>query len=208
MRSRSCFRRARRTGFTLVELVLATGILLVIGYVLADAVGMGRNSQRSVMRLVSENQAIRTAAVTLTNELRAADAATLSISTLPDGNHEITYMQPIEVAGAPAWGVYDPSYGPDPESCNKPDWKVRYTVQNVPGEGGALVRGLVRAILDETGLVQEQDIVVVGLESGTATPPGFTMIQSGDVWEITISTVGRTTNGKGRGAVFHVKNRS
>jgi hypothetical protein len=130
------------------------------------------------------------------------------VTTLADGNHEMTFMQPIVAGGVMGWGVFNRAYGPDPEDQNKEDWQIRYTVESIPLGDGDFNRRLVRQILDEESEVQEQEVVIEGLRSGLQNPPGFSVIEVGDVWVVNVHTVGPHENSTGKGAEFHVRMRN
>ena len=127
---------------------------------------------------------------------------------LPGLNHELTFSVPILDGGAPAWGVYDTSLGTDPAQQNRADWSFRYTVREVPAGGGAVDRQLVRQILDDADVGQRETVVLTGLRSGAVVPPGFTVVPTGDIWEITISTESDGGASGGRRMVFHVNTRN
>lgn len=200
--------RSPRTGLTIVELAVATSIFVVVGYALFGAVEMGRNSQQTVLRSVSSNSDIREANSTLIEELKTGGETTVVVDTLGDGNHQLTFMQRIEVGGSLEWGVFDESLGVTPEEQNKPGWQVRYTVVSVPLGGGEFDRRLVRQVLDEAVVVQSQRTVIEGLRDGADTPRGFSMTKSGDMWEISVATVGHHQNEQGQGTIFHVHMRN
>ncbi|MEW6074436.1 MAG: prepilin-type N-terminal cleavage/methylation domain-containing protein [Planctomycetota bacterium] len=208
MKGTRTVRRAGGAGFTLVEVMVSAALFCLVAYALLQAVTAARNSHESVLMAAAENEEIRSAAALLRDELRLASADNLAVTTLEGGNHEVAFQMPIVVLGALDWGVYDPSLGPDEESRNRPGWSVRYTVQQVPGAGGGIVRRLVRQVRDELGTVQKEKIVAEGIRLGTDDPPGFTMVQAGDVWEVTLTPEGRSASAGGRGVVLHVRLRN
>ena len=195
-------------GFTLVEMIVAGSLFGLIGYGLLRAVDMGSGSQRSVMRVASENSTLRRASSRLRDEMRDCSESSLTITPLEGGNHQLEFMLPIEAGGAPEWGVYDFSLGPDEEARNKANWKVRYTVAAAGAGPDPLERRLVRQLVDEAGVVQREEVVAKGLRSGEVDPPGFSVGQEGDMWVVTLTTVGHVSDGDGRGTVFHVRPRN
>lgn len=198
--------RAARAGFTLVEMMVAAAALMVVLYTLANAVGLGSRSQRTVMRVATESDTLRRAVASLSSELKLTSDSLITVTTLADANHELGLSLPIEVGGSPAWGVPVHTFGVGTQGM--PDWSLCYTVQGVPAGGGEVNRRLLRRILDETGAIQDEEVICEGLRSGSDAPPGFTVVRSGDLWEVTLTTAGYTTNADGRGAVFHVRTRN
>jgi len=196
------------SGFSLVELTVALALFALVGYALLCAIDSGRDCHQAVMRAVSDNEMIRETAGGLRNELRVSSDDVITVETLGDLNHQVTFMLPILVGGALAWGVYDQAYGADEELRTKEDWSVRYTSRMVTMGPGPQVRALVRQILDDEGEVFEEEVLVPELRGGDENPPGFTMIKSGDLWEITITTVGRVAATPGARAAFHVRTRN
>ncbi len=87
------------------------------------------------------------------------------------------------------------------------NWTVRYTVVSEI-VGGALDRSLVRQVLDEVGTIQDAETVASGLRSGEEDPPGFQIIQNGNVWVVTLSLEGSMNGGSLRGTEFHVSTRN
>lgn len=193
MNSRHASRRARRRGFTLLETTVSLGVFLVLSYALVVTLDMANDSQSAVSLRSSQVRAARTTQDTFADELRQADSDDVQIETLPDGNHQLSLRQPIEVAGAAAWGVFDRSLGATDEDRNRQDWRVRYTV--VEGaENGATVRRLVRQIVDEDGAVQRQLTLRSGLLSGAGARPGFQVTRVGDVWRVQIAAAQHGSN--------------
>ena len=192
-----------RRGFTLLELAIALALFAVLGYGLALAARAGGGAGGTVSRVTSESGALRSVTRRLSNELSATRDAAIAVAVLPDGNHELTFQVPIDDGGTPAWGVYDTSLGVDPTAWNRPDWSFRYTVREVPSGAGAVERRLVRQVLDDGGVVQKEDVELVGLEVGTANPPGFRVAQAGDLWELSVSIAADGQHG-GRRVVLHV----
>lgn len=199
--------RSRRSGFTLLEAMIALGIFVVVGYAVGVAVGAGNHSQRVVTRLAAEDRAVREASNSLIDELRETSDAQINIATLADGNHQVRFMLPIDLGGTAAWGVDDPVVGGDPVAQNKENWSVRYTVRDVSIDGKTVKR-LLRQVLDAALNVQYEKVIVDGLRRGNVDPPGFKVVKTGDVWEITLSTEGREEGKSGIRAVFHVQTRN
>lgn len=201
-------RHSGRSGFTLLESMVSLSIFAVVGYSLAVVVDVGNDSQRSVIRVATEDRSLREASTLLIDELRSSTDSTITVATLGDGNSQLQFRMPIEVGSALSWGVYDKSLGATYADQNKADWSLRYTVRNAPNSGGVVNRQLVRQILDEQQVVQKETVVAEGLRSGTVTPAGFRVVQTGDVWDVTVSTVGEIATKVGMEAGFHVQTRN
>ena len=193
--------RLRAAGFTLLETIVAVSVFVVVGYSLFGAVGMGHRSQSLVMQGAESNRQLRASRTVLMDELSTSSDANIVVVTLPDGNHQVDFMLPIEVAGNPTWGVSDRVLG------TNENWRVRYTVQTI-GAGQGLNRQLVRQVIDATGNVMDSDVVAEGLADGQQFPRGFSMVQTGDVWDISITTAGHAAAAHGEEVDFHVRTRN
>ncbi len=198
-------RRADRRGMTLIELTIAMSVFLVVGYVLARSVEMGRDVRGSVEALARANADLREVARRVGDDLRVARSDTLTVVDLPGGDQEVTLEQPIVVGGVPDWGVYAPELGPAEEDRNRPDWSVRYTVRESV-VNGTLRRDLVRRILDDTGALRREEVLFQGLSGGGT--PGFQVVQAGDVWEVRLVADGAGPDGTGRQVVIDVRTRN
>lgn len=205
--TRSSLRRSR-SAFTLVELSIALTLFTVLGYGLSLAMQSGGSASSTVSRMTAENGDLRELRNRLAGELEFARDGDIAVTVLADGNHQLNFMVPIDDGAGPDWGVYDTSLGLDTASQNRVDWRFQYTVQVRPLGGGALDRTLVRQIIDDTGVVQREEVLVGGLRSGTDNPPGFSITQAGDLWEVTVSTKRTDGNQGGRRVVFHVHTRN
>lgn len=194
--------------FTLVELSIALTLFTVLGYGLSLAMQSGGNASSTVSQMTAENGGIRELRGKLAGELEVAQEADITIAPLADGNHQLSFMVPIDDSGTQDWGVYDTSLGLDAASQNRVDWRFQYTVEVRPLGGGGVDRTLVRQIIDDTGAVQREEVMVSGLRSGTDVPPGFSVTQAGDLWEVTVSTKRTDGNQGGRRVVFHVHTRN
>jgi prepilin-type N-terminal cleavage/methylation domain-containing protein len=199
---------AAQSGFTLLETMVALTIFTALAYGLISALSAGAHSQLTVIRVSAEDRSLRAATTDLCDELKSSSDTTISIATLADSNHRIRFQQPIDLGGVAGWGVYDRTLGPDPASQNQAGWHVQYTVRaNALGQG-AVNRQLVRQVLDDQQVVRRERVIADGLCSGTDTPPGFRVIQVGDLWRVTLSTVDRTDGTTGIRAVFDVQTRN
>lgn len=206
---RARFSAARsRAAFTLMELTIAAGIMGVLGYSLSLAVKMSRDSQQTVSRVARDSRSTRESIAQLIQDVRETADARIVVTTLGDNNHQVQLQQPIEIAGVLGWGVYDRNLGPLEADWSRADWFVRYTVRNVVGPTGAQVRQLVRRVLDDGLVVRREEVLIEGLRDGNDVPPGFRMVQVGDVWEITLATDGVNANSSGKLSEFHVRPRN
>jgi len=197
----------RRKGFSLVEVTVAMSIFSVIGYGLFAAVETSNGSQRAVSSAVAKNETMRSMKSIMADELKLAADDNITVVTLSDNNHQVTFMHPIQLAGSLGWGVFDPSLGPTEAEQNLPNWQVRYTVDSVV-QSGNVNRRLVRQVLDDSGAIQNTDVLIEGLKGGGAIPPGFSVTRAGDMWEVQVTLIGTTNGGHGGGVSFHVKTRN
>ena len=197
-----------RSGFTLLETMIALTLFAILGYGLAIVVNVGNHSQATVVAVSAEDRSLRSSCTTLIDELESSGDTQITVTPLPDGNHQVQFLQPIEVAGAMDWGVYDRTLGPNPASQNRSGWSIRYTVRDQAAGNGSIVKQLLRQTLDTAGAVQREKVMVEGLRSGAPAPAGFTMIKQGSVWELTLSTINQFQGKQGLREVFHVHARN
>lgn len=194
-------------GFTIVEVAIATAIFAVLGYVLMASTEMGLNSQEAVSTMVERGKAMRSSRSSIGSELKTTSDDTMTVTTLADGNHELSFMVPITQGGTNTWGVYDPSWGPDEDDQNRENWQIRYTVGSWT-VNGTPTRSLIRQVIDEAGDVQEKELVASGLKKGTTQPPGFSVLAAGDMWEIQINKENHAGEASGEGVSFYVRTRN
>ena len=147
---RASIRRRRRTGsgFTILEMMVALTLFAVVAYSLALLLGVGNRSQRTVAKMTTEDRSLRAATLALVDELENSSDATITITALGDGNHQVQFQQPIDVGAAFGWGVYDRTLGNTPALQNRAGWKIQYTVRTVAAAAGAVNRQLLRQVLD------------------------------------------------------------
>jgi prepilin-type N-terminal cleavage/methylation domain-containing protein len=205
---RAGLRARRRAGFTLIETMVALSIFAALGYGLAIVVRIGNHSQLTVTRMAAEDRSLRAATDTLLADLRVASDTSIAVAVLADGNHQVQLQQPIDAGGASTWGVYDRTLGPNAAAQNQAGWHVQYTVKNVAIGGGAIDKQFVRQELDVAGNVQREKVLATSLRGGAQAPAGFQMVKVGSVWQVTLSTVGKTEGQAGIREVFHVKARN
>lgn len=201
-------RRTAASGYTLLEMMVALTIFSVVGYALTVAIDVASHSQKTVMRVTAEDRGLREATAFLIDELRTSSDATITIAVLADGNHRIRFQMPIDVAGAAVWGVHDRKLSPVLAQQTRQGWFVQYTVRALPAVNGVINRQLVRQILDAAFTVKRETVILDGLRRGTDVPPGFKMVKVGDLWELTLSTVGEINGKVGMRTVFHVQTRN
>ncbi|MCB9916753.1 MAG: hypothetical protein H6828_16655 [Planctomycetes bacterium] len=201
-------RARRRAGFTLVEVTIASGLFLIIGWVLVQVTGVGVGSAERVSAERAANAGVREAVGRLADELRCTSADQLTVTALPDGNQRLDFRVQVLDGASTSWGVYDAGFGSTAEEQNQVGWSLRYTVEAAAQADGSIVRTLVRQVLDTLGDVQEEDALVTGLRAGDGVNPGLALTQVGDVWELVLSLEGEVGNGTGRRTELHVRLRN
>lgn len=202
--------RPQRSGFSLIEMVAASSLFMIVGYVFVVSVDMGSKSRELVMSSSEENRSVRSASTNLVQEIQISTEDEITVTTLPDGNSEVTLRVPIEVGGELQWGTeadelaYDPQAGID----HNPDWSYRYTVEAVGAE-----KQLVRQILNDQLVVQEEEVLVEHLD--TDDEPCFQVVKTGAMWIVEIAARGKSnvvsgheSRTKGRRSEFHVRTRN
>jgi type II secretory pathway pseudopilin PulG len=199
--------RARRA-FTLLESTIGVAVFSVIGYGLAVVVKISKSSETAVREISTQSREIRDSTRRMVDELKTCRDASIVIDTLADGNHQVRFMVPIEVAGAATWGIYDTALGSDPAVNTRVGWSVRYTVRAADAANGGVTYQLVRQLLDTTLTVQRQTVIVDNIRSGDVGRPGFRMVRSGAMWEITLSTSEDGHSNDSRQEIFHVLTRN
>ncbi len=196
--------RTKRSGFTLIEMVISMSIFVVIGYGLVVALKAGRNSAQAVHDISDADHGLRTATSKLIDELGSSADTQITVTTLADGNNQVRFLMPIDVGGNLVWGVYDRTFGSTPAAQNKANWSICYTVRSQVSNGKT-TRELVRRILDDKQVVQKESVLMTGLCSGGVATPGFKIAKAGVLWQITVNTEGVLQGKTGLGAVFHVQ---
>lgn len=191
-----------RAGFTLLELMITVAILGLVATAAMETISGSTSSSRSVTTAVLENASLRDSGKLISQELRSAGGGRFDVVVLADGNHELTFQVPVTVAGVAEFGVYDRRLGADEAAWNRADWSLRYTV--VPGNDGT--RLFVRQVLDELDVVQRQTTLSSDLRAGNVNPPGFQVVDQGDVWEVVIATESASAiGGEAGGMKLHVR---
>jgi hypothetical protein len=189
-----------RGGYTLLELTISTVLLASLGYSVSLGVKMGQESNATVNRISSESRATRKSISSLADDVRGCSNSRITVTTDVAGNSRVQLMQPIVVASALVWGVYDRRLGRDEDTWNRQDWTVVYTVDGQ--------NRLVRRIVDLDGVTQIEDVLADGVRAGNLANPGFRVAQSGDVWEVNIAK-SHGVNDEGTSASgFHVRTRN
>jgi type II secretory pathway pseudopilin PulG len=195
-----------RSGFTLLEATLATAVFGVVGYGLAVAVGAGQETQKSILSTSVSNKEMRQTALKISSELRSCTNAHFAVSESQSGFSQIDFRMPITDNGTLTWGVHDKRLGPDSDEQNRPDWSVRYIVEEdgTQSDGAGGVRRLVRQLLDENEEVRLSETVIEGLRAGHGIEPGFSVLPSGDMWNVTIRLSGHDEDQTGSKVEFDV----
>lgn len=198
----------RRAGYTLLEVAIAGCLMSVLTYSFVAASNMGNNSFGAVERAAESTREVREVGDTIKKEFCTTTTDSLDIVVLEDGNHQVTFQQPLVVGGAMSWGAYDATWGPNEDDKNQEGWWIRYTVQDFVNEDGEAQKRLVRQVLNVDSEPQEQETVATNLRTGAGDNPGFQVTQTGDVWVIDVYTEGQVDGSLGEGASFNVRIRN
>lgn len=201
-------RGSGRKGFSLVEVSIAMTLMAVIGYSFVAASDMGNSSFSAVELATAKGRELRAAGGSLVEEFQVSNPDTVDIVVLGNGYPQVTFQQPLIVNGALLWGAYNPLWGSDADDRNKADWWIRYTVVNTAAAGEDGNMTLMRQVLDENDDLIEQDEVVSHLSSSFAANPGFSVVATGDVWEIQVNTEGYGEGDGGNGGTYNVRMRN
>ena len=183
-------------GFSLVETAIVGVVMTVVLIVLMSLMQVNRDGSRMIVRQTKATEALRKAADVIDGDVMQSSTARMTVTALGDGNHQLTLQMPATFAGGVVvWGVRDASLGDDDATRARNGWFVRYTVLTAT-ENGRTVRQLVRQLLDGTLALQRQTVLVRDLRAG-GTVPGLRVVQSGALWNVTLSVeaVRATANG-------------
>jgi len=193
---------SRRAGFTLLEVAVATLALGSIGYVLTFAFKASVDSQREITLRASEHRVVRAASRALLDELASAGDETVVFASGPQDGvvvpPTLRFQTRIEVDGAADFGLLH-------LGVPRAGWTFEYAVEEPASSADE--RRLVRRVVDADGTVQSSQIVVRGVRDQAAEPPGFQVVKTGDLWEVTLSTEAIGTR-DGVEEVFHVRARN
>ena len=169
-----------RSGFTLIEVILASTLFVGIGYVLIMSTRASEQSHRTVVRNAASNDTLREVSKSLQDELRAARSSTLVLTQPTNGNATIRFQTAIAgTGGVSVWGVFDRRISPNEALCNQPGWFIQYAVEQTALAPNVLVR----RVIDDSGATQlihqmAHDVV------------SFTVDDSGEVWGLQLETLG------------------
>ena len=180
--------RLGSAGLTLVELAISAALLVVLAATVVGTMRASQGGATTVREETAVSRGLRQAMAQVSRDVQQTAASQLTIVTLADGNHRVTLQHPVALSGGVVtWGVHDPVLGVDDATRTQPGWSIRFTVLAEAGD-----RHLVRQILDGTGAVKHEDVLLRGLEDGSGAQPGFHIVQSGVLWRVTISARGGT----------------
>lgn len=196
----------RRAGFTLVEVVIASVVLVALWYGLADAMRSGARSQQVLMDAAGEVGEIRRSNGELLDDLRATSAAAMSVELEADGNCVLELQHPIRFEGADTWGVSTPGHAFDAPTTGEPGWRIRYSVSGTTLQSAP--RSLVRQVLDADEEVRDERVIVTELAQGDTAHPSFSVTQEGELWKVHISQANHDDGPDGPGTEFHVRMRN
>lgn len=202
--------RARRNcaGFTILELALASVVMVVLWYSLTEAMSSGTRSQQVLMQAATELAEVRRSNGLLLEDLRATSAETLRLEESEDGTTRLELQHPIRVEGVQTWGVRTPGRALDAETNGEPGWSIRYAVSGSTESQAPGPRSLVRQVLDAEGEIQSEQVIVTELDCSNAEKPGFTVTPEGAMWAVHIVQANDEHGPDGPGTVFHVRTRN
>jgi hypothetical protein len=189
-----------RVGFGLLEVIVATAAFATIGYVLLFAVKASTDSQAAISARADDHRVLRSASRSLVDELALAGDDTITVTTAGGAGAfpELSFLQRIENGATAGFGVMH-------LGVPHADWSRVYAVEEPATDGDE--RRLVCRIVDDEGVTQRSTVVARGLRPADVEPPGFRVVQAGDLWEITLATEGQG-NQDGIEEVFHVRARN
>ena len=197
-------RRRSRAGFTILEILLAAGVLTIVGLTVSQGLIVANDSHEAVTRGTARNGSMREASAVLRSELKASRESLITLTKADTGQAVLTFQVPIDAGGTDDWGAYDRRLGNASTDWNRSGWSLRYQVQDDQQGTPALVR----QVLDLSGSVQFEETLVTGLRGGDHPDgAGFEVDQTGDVWLITISHQEQSGNSK-RSETIHVRTRN
>ncbi|MDA1263957.1 MAG: type II secretion system protein [Planctomycetota bacterium] len=191
--------RNAQGGFTLLELTIAGSVFALIALALKDTVLLADRAQDAVVSRAEEHDDLRDVCRQLADELKGCQSSGMGIITLGNGCHEITFQEPIVVAGDDRWGIDEP--GLDDNGEPREDWSLRYTVIDAGG------RRLMRQVLDDKGDIQRSEVLLEALSEDAATP-GFTLVPAGDIWQLSLALAGSHGLNHGKQLSFQFRARN
>ena len=184
-----------RSGFTLVETLIASTLFVGIGYVLIMSTRASEQSHRMVSQNVASNGTLRDVSQRLQDELRAARLSSLTLDQPSNGNATIRFQTAIAgTGGTSSWGVFDRRISPDETLCHQPGWFIQYAIE----QANLAPNALTRRVLDAAGTTQLVHVMAHDVVS-------FTVDDTGDVWCLRLETLG--SQGKREdGFDVHIRN--
>ncbi len=200
--------RPSRAGFTIVEITVASMVLIALWYSITSAMQDGMRSQQVLMDVTAELAEVRRSNDLILEDLSLSSIDAMRIVTLEDGNHQLELQQPIRFEGELSWGVRTPGHSLDDETTGNPDWWIHYTVRAADGGAPNGTRSLVRQILDAEGELQSEQVVITALGGSDAEHPGFSVTQEGEMWKVHLTQANHQHGQEGPGTVFHVRLRN
>ncbi|MBL4770544.1 MAG: prepilin-type N-terminal cleavage/methylation domain-containing protein [Planctomycetes bacterium] len=178
-------RKQSAAGFTLIEVILSVSIFGVIGMGLTQGIHIAESTHESVSSQTGYNRDMRDSVSLLRDEFKTCQGSSIDVVPTDDGNHQLVFQVPVDSGIGTGWGAYDRKLGSTSAEWNRVGWKICYVVR----ENNQGVSCLVRQIIDGGGdLQREIEIVSNVLANGQAEGPGFSVTETGDVWEVSITT--------------------
>lgn len=195
---------SRRAGFTLVEVMIASAILAVVGFGITQGLDLAQGSHDTVNKTAGDNKDLRDSFKLMREELKSSRDALITVGASADGNANVAFQVPVDGGGAAAWGAFERRLGSTAADWNCQDWRVVYTVEaNAVG-----TNVLYRRLFDAGGDQRFEEELASNVRPGDhADGPGFQMSQVGDVWVLTLTLEEQEGNGI-RSETMHVRTRN
>ncbi len=201
----------KRLGMTLVEVAISSLLFAFLGFILTTSMNVGIRTQQTVSGSIASMDVLRDCSSKLRNGIRLAADSSIVSTTLSNGECDVTFEEPLTVNGSLTWGVYDTRLGADINSHTQPGWNVQYTVvsSSDPSNTTSGIRNdLVCRIRDANGATQFEETLISGLYQGGVSDPGFSVLKTGEMWEIKLQCAGDYNNTKGPSTTMQVRARN
>lgn len=201
---RTPIQNRKEAGFTLVEVLMASAIVTVVGLGITQGLEMAQGSHVTVTKTAGDNRDLRDSFKTMREELKSSRDSLITAGIGADGNATVSFQVPVEGAGVASWGAFERRLGSTAAEQNCIDWRITYSVE--PDVRGT--NNLYRRLWDAGGDQRFEEVMASNVRQGDhADGPGFVMNQDGDVWVMTLTLVEPEGNGI-RSETMHVRTRN